>query len=83
MADPGERFTPRAPLASNGLDRVVVKFEQFRSGHAVLVQVGTPNLSPSSALEVDRAFGDLLWKPSQRYGEPSETDVTLLFRLQH
>jgi len=84
VGDPNDRFTTsaRPPLSSNGLDKVVVKFDGLPPSRPVLVAALTPDLAPASAIEVRRAFGELLWKPSVEQRE-TQTEATLLFHLEH
>ena len=75
---PGDRFTTREALAPSALSTVVVNVAGFPFGTPVLVELATPDLRPSSTLEVSQAFGQLLWRPSG----PAATELTLLFRLR-
>jgi hypothetical protein len=80
-ADPGDRFTPRASRASRSseLDQVVVKVDGLSSDRPVLSELALPDLSAASTVELRQAFGQLLWKPSEKQ---AKTEVTLLFRVE-
>ncbi|HTP29514.1 MAG TPA: hypothetical protein VMK12_28090 [Anaeromyxobacteraceae bacterium] len=78
VSDPGDRFSPREPRITSGLERVIAKAAAEPSGPK-LVSLLTPDLTPTMELELRQAFPQCAWKPTlEPGGEPAEVEFTFL-----
>jgi len=62
VSDPDNRFTPREPVATSGLERVVATVALGPSGPE-LVALLVPDLTSAMELEVSQAFPKCIYKP--------------------